>query len=214
VRIMKSASNKELPDPEFNHMGVPLPKLVFATNNQHKIDEAQAIVQGKLQLISLKEAGVEIEVDETETTFRGNAFLKAQAVWEITGLPCVADDSGLCVNALGGEPGVFSSRYAGEAGNHAKNNEKLLSELLGMADRSAYFTTVLCIVEMENTPIYIEGRVNGVILTQMQGKDGFGYDPLFCPEGENRSFAEMLASEKNAMSHRGRAFQSLMDYLR
>ncbi|MEY2938037.1 MAG: RdgB/HAM1 family non-canonical purine NTP pyrophosphatase [Bacteroidetes bacterium] len=195
-------------------MGVPLPKLVFATNNQHKIDEAQAIVQGKLQLISLKEAGVEIEVDETETTFRGNAFLKAQAVWEITGLPCVADDSGLCVNALGGEPGVFSSRYAGEAGNHAKNNEKLLSELLGKADRSAYFTTVLCIVGMENTPIYIEGRVNGVILTQMQGKDGFGYDPLFCPEGENRSFAEMLASEKNAMSHRGRAFQSLMDYLR
>jgi XTP/dITP diphosphohydrolase len=195
-------------------MGVPLPKLVFATNNQHKIDEAQAIVQGKLQLISLKEAGVEIEVDETETTFRGNAFLKAQAVWEITGLPCVADDSGLCVNALGGEPGVFSSRYAGEAGNHAKNNEKLLSELLGKADRSAYFTTVLCIVGMENTPIYIEGRVNGVILTQMQGKDGFGYDPLFCPEGENRSFAEMLASEKNAMSHRGCAFQSLMDYLR
>jgi XTP/dITP diphosphohydrolase len=195
-------------------MGVPLPKLVFATNNQHKIDEAQAIVQGKLQLISLKEAGVEIEVDETEKTFRGNAFLKAQAVWEITGLPCVADDSGLCVNALGGEPGVFSSRYAGEAGNHAKNNEKLLSELLGKADRSAYFTTVLCIVGMENTPIYIEGRVNGVILTQMQGKDGFGYDPLFCPEGENRSFAEMLASEKNAMSHRGRAFQSLMDYLR
>lgn len=191
-----------------------MPKLVFATNNQHKIDEAQAIVQGKLQLISLKEAGVEIEVDETETTFRGNAFLKAQAVWEITGLPCVADDSGLCVNALGGEPGVFSSRYAGEAGNHAKNNEKLLSELLGKADRSAYFTTVLCIVGMENTPIYIEGRVNGVILTQMQGKDGFGYDPLFCPEGENRSFAEMLASEKNAMSHRGRAFQSLMDYLR
>ena len=195
-------------------MGVPLPKLVFATNNQHKIDEAQAIVQCKLQLISLKEAGVEIEVDETETTFRGNAFLKAQAVWEITGLPCVADDSGLCVNALGGEPGVFSSRYAGEAGNHAKNNEKLLSELLGKADRSAYFTTVLCIVGMENTPIYLEGRVNGVILTQMQGKDGFGYDPLFCPEGENRSFAEMLASEKNAMSHRGRAFQSLMDYLR
>lgn len=191
-----------------------MPKLVFATNNQHKIDEAQAIVQGKLQLISLKEAGVEIEVDETETTFRGNAFLKAQAVWEITGLPCVADDSGLCVNALGGEPGVFSSRYAGEAGNHAKNNEKLLSELLGKADRSAYFTTVLCIVGMENTTIYIEGRVNGVILTQMQGKDGFGYDPLFCPEGENRSFAEMLASEKNAMSHRGRAFQSLMDYLR
>lgn len=214
MRIMKSASNKELPDPECNQMGVPLPKLVFATNNQHKIDEAQAIVQGKLQLISLKEAGVEIEVDETETTFRGNAFLKAQAVWEITGLPCVADDSGLCVNALGGEPGVFSSRYAGEAGNHAKNNEKLLSELLGKADRSAYFTTVLCIVGMENTPIYIEGRVNGVILTQMQGKDGFGYDPLFCPEGENRSFAEMLASEKNAMSHRGRAFQSLMDYLR
>jgi XTP/dITP diphosphohydrolase len=183
-------------------MGVELPTLVFATNNQHKIDEAQAIVQGKLHLISLKEAGVEIDVEETETTFRGNALLKAQAVWELTGLPCVADDSGLCVEALGGEPGVYSSRYAGEAGNHNKNNEKLLNEMLEKADRRAFFTTVLCLVGLEDTPIYIEGRVNGVILTEIQGQDGFGYDPLFCPDGEIRSFAEMSAAEKNAMSHR------------
>jgi XTP/dITP diphosphohydrolase len=194
-------------------MGVELPTLVFATNNQHKIDEAQAIVQGKLHLISLKEAGVEIDVEETETTFRGNALLKAQAVWELTGLPCVADDSGLCVEALGGEPGVYSSRYAGEAGNHNKNNEKLLREMLEKADRRAFFTTVLCLVGLEDTPIYIEGRVNGVILKEIQGQDGFGYDPLFCPDGEIRSFAEMSAAEKNAMSHRGRAFQSLMDFL-
>ena len=190
-----------------------LPTLVFATNNQHKIDEAQDIVKGKLKLISLKEAGVDIDVDETETTFRGNAWLKAQAVWELTGLPCVADDSGLCVEALGGEPGVYSSRYAGEAGNHTKNNEKLLCEMLEKADRRAFFTTVLCLVGLEDTPIYIEGRVNGVILTEIQGRDGFGYDPLFCPDGDNRSFAEMSAAEKNAMSHRGRAFQSLMEYL-
>ncbi len=194
-------------------MGIELPTLVFATNNQHKIDEAQDIVKGKLKLISLKEAGVDIDVDETETTFRGNAWLKAQAVWELTGLPCVADDSGLCVEALGGEPGVYSSRYAGEAGNHTKNNEKLLKEMDGKSDRRAFFTTVLCLVGLEDTPIYIEGRVNGVILREIQGQDGFGYDPLFCPDGEIRSFAEMSAAEKNAMSHRGRAFQSLMEYL-
>ena len=194
-------------------MGMELPTLVFATNNQHKIDEAQDIVKGKLKLISLKEAGVDIDVDETETTFRGNAWLKAQAVWELTGLPCVADDSGLCVEALGGEPGVYSSRYAGEAGNHTKNNEKLLCEMLEKADRRAFFTTVLCLVGLEDTPIYIEGKVNGVILREIQGRDGFGYDPLFCPDGDNRSFAEMSAAEKNAMSHRGRAFQSLMEYL-
>ena len=194
-------------------MGMELPTLVFATNNQHKIDEAQDIVKGKLKLISLKEAGVDIDVDETETTFRGNALLKAQAVWELTGLPCVADDSGLCVEALGGEPGVYSSRYAGEAGNHTKNNEKLLKEMEGKSDRRAFFTTVLCLVGLDDTPIYIEGRVNGVILREIQGRDGFGYDPLFCPDGDNRSFAEMSAAEKNAMSHRGRAFQSLMEYL-
>ncbi len=194
-------------------MGIELPTLVFATNNQHKIDEAQDIVKGKLKLISLKEAGVDIDVDETETTFRGNALLKAQAVWELTGLPCVADDSGLCVEALGGEPGVYSSRYAGEAGNHTKNNEKLLKEMEGKSDRRAFFTTVLCLVGLDDTPIYIEGRVNGVILREIQGRDGFGYDPLFCPDGDNRSFAEMWAAEKNAMSHRGRAFQSLMEYL-
>ena len=194
-------------------MGIELPTLVFATNNQHKIDEAQDIVKGKLKLISLKEAGVDIDVDETETTFRGNAWLKAQAVWELTGLPCVADDSGLCVEALGGEPGVYSSRYAGEAGNHTKNNEKLLKEMDGKSDRRAFFTTVLCLVGLDDTPIYIEGKVNGVILREIQGRDGFGYDPLFCPDGDNRSFAEMSAAEKNAMSHRGRAFQSLMEYL-
>ncbi len=194
-------------------MGIELPTLVFATNNQHKIDEAQDIVKGKLKLISLKEAGVDIDVDETETTFRGNAWLKAQAVWELTGLPCVADDSGLCVEALGGEPGVYSSRYAGEAGNHTKNNEKLLKEMEGKSDRRAFFTTVLCLVGLDDTPLYIEGRVNGVILREIQGRDGFGYDPLFCPDGDNRSFAEMSAAEKNAMSHRGRAFQSLMECL-
>ncbi len=194
-------------------MGVELQTLVFATNNQHKIDEAQAIVQGKLHLISLKEAGVDIDVDETETTFRGNALLKAEAVWALTGLPCVADDSGLCVESLEGEPGVYSSRYAGEAGNHNKNNEKLLRVMLGKADRRAFFITVLCLVGFDDTPTYIEGRVNGVILTEIQGRDGFGYDPLFCPDGETRSFAEMSAAEKNVMSHRGRAFQSLMEYL-
>ncbi|MEN9317985.1 MAG: hypothetical protein RL712_555, partial [Bacteroidota bacterium] len=118
-------------------------RLVFATNNAHKIEEAQAIVAGKLQLISLKEAGIEIDVDETGTTFHENAYLKAKAIYDVSGLPCVADDSGLCVEALGGAPGVYSARYAGEPVNHAANNHKLLNALALETNREACFKTVL-----------------------------------------------------------------------
>lgn len=190
-------------------------KLVFATNNAHKIEEAQSIVAGKLQLISLREAGFDIEVDETGSTFYENAFLKAQAVYEATGLPCVADDSGLCVDALDGAPGVYSARYAGEPVNHSANNVKLLSALEGEKDRGASFRTVLCVMGLAGStrPLYFEGKVEGDILLEASGTEGFGYDPIFRPKGFSKTFAEMFAHEKNALSHRGKAFEQLMAFL-
>lgn len=197
-------------------------KWVFATNNSHKISEAQAIVGTNMNLVSLREAGIDIDVEETATTFESNALLKAQAVFELTGMPCVADDSGLCVNALNGAPGVYSARYGGEPVNHAKNNEKLLSEMQGVQDRRAQFKTVLCVVGLPKMlgggselyePLFFEGVVAGEILTVMNGAEGFGYDPLFRPEGYEQTFAEMLAEQKNALSHRGKAFFELMRFL-
>lgn len=191
-------------------------QLVFATNNAHKIEEAQAIVEGRLTLISLKEAGFDIEVDETGNTFFENAYLKAKAVFDATGLPCVADDSGLCVDALGGLPGVHSARYAGLPVNHTANNDKLLHALHGVEDRGASFRTVLCVVGLlhnETWPLYFEGRVDGSIGNSLGGTLGFGYDPLFTPTGCHRTFAEMGSEEKNGMSHRGNAFKQLMRYL-
>lgn len=197
-------------------------KWVFATNNSHKISEAQAIVGTNMNLVSLREAGIDIDVEETGTTFESNALLKAQAVFELTGMPCVADDSGLCVNALNGAPGVYSARYGGEPVNHAKNNEKLLSEMQGVQDRRAQFKTVLCVVGLPKMlgggselyePLFFEGVVAGEILTVMNGAEGFGYDPLFRPEGYEQTFAEMLAEQKNALSHRGKAFFELMRFL-
>jgi XTP/dITP diphosphohydrolase len=197
-------------------------KWVFATNNSHKISEAQAIVGTNLNLISLQEAGIDIDVDETGTTFEANALLKAQAIFELTGMPCVADDSGLCVNALNGAPGVYSARYGGEPVNHRTNNEKLLTEMQGVQDRRAQFKTVLCVVGLPKMlgggselyqPLFFEGVVAGEILTVMNGAEGFGYDPLFRPEGYEQTFAEMLAEQKNALSHRGKAFFELMRFL-
>ncbi len=191
-------------------------RLVFATNNAHKIEEAQAIVAGKLQLISLKEAGIEIDVDETGTTFHENAYLKAKAIYDVSGLPCVADDSGLCVEALGGAPGVYSARYAGEPVNHAANNHKLLNALALETNREACFKTVLCVVGLEgcgDRPLYFEGKVDGAIVGEGVGDEGFGYDPIFRPHGYPKTFAQMLASEKNALSHRARAFEGLMGFL-
>ncbi len=190
--------------------------LVFATNNAHKIEEAQAIVSGRLNLISLREAGVDIDVDETGLTFFENAYLKAQAVFLATGQPCVADDSGLCVDFLNGAPGVFSARYAGEPVNHEANNSKLLRALQGVTNRKASFKTVLCVVGLEgseNRPLFFEGEVAGEILMSPDGAQGFGYDPIFQPHGFDVSFAQMRPEQKNALSHRGNAFKMLMRYL-
>ncbi len=194
---------------------VAITRLVFATNNAHKIEEAQAIVAGKLQLISLKEAGFDIDVDETGSTFHENAYLKAQAVFEATGLPCVADDSGLCVDVLNGAPGVYSARYAGEPVSHSANNVKLLAALEGEEYRNASFRTVLCVMglDVSQRPLYFEGKVDGEILKQASGSDGFGYDPIFQPKGFVNTFAEMSAQQKNALSHRGKAFEQLMSFL-
>lgn len=190
--------------------------LVFATNNAHKIEEAQAIVSGRLNLISLREAGIDIDVDETGLTFFENAYLKARAVFLATGQPCVADDSGLCVDFLNGAPGVFSARYAGEPVNHEANNTKLLQALQGVTNRKASFKTVLCVVGLEgseNRPLFFEGEVAGEILMSPDGAQGFGYDPIFQPHGFDVSFAQMRPEQKNALSHRGNAFKMLMRYL-
>lgn len=189
---------------------------LFATNNSHKIEEAQSILMGFAQINSPKQLGIEIEVDETADSFQGNALLKATAFHKATGLPCFADDSGLCVNHLNGAPGIHSARYAqtdGQPVDHAANNQKLLLELKHASDRSAYFITVICAVGFTAEPVFFEGRVYGTINTELKGSKGFGYDPLFVPEGFEQTFAELGESVKNTLSHRSRALLEMKAFL-
>ena len=187
---------------------------IFATNNAHKLVEAKDIFSNFAQIISLQEIGFNEDVDETEDSFKGNALLKAQAVFQKTGLPCFADDSGLCVDALDGRPGVKSARYAKETGpvDHALNNQKLLHELSGIDDRSACFKTVICAVGFESEPIFFEGVVYGQIATELRGSDGFGYDPLFIPQNYHETFAELGSVIKNTLSHRWMAMDNMKKY--
>ncbi len=209
---MKNASNKErcAALKLMNDM-YSIPKWVFCTHNQHKIKEAQEIVADKISLMSLSEVDFFEEVEETGNTFKENAFLKANAVWEATGLPCVADDSGLCVAALNHAPGIYSSRYAGIPVNHQANIDKVLANLSGVPNREAYFITVLCIIGVLEQPIYVEGKIFGSITDAVAGFGGFGYDSIFKPKGYDLTFAEMNADAKNEISHRALAFKALLD---
>jgi XTP/dITP diphosphohydrolase len=184
---------------------------IFATNNAHKLDEAKDIFNGFAEIISLQEIGFHDEVEETEDSFKGNALLKAQAVFQKTGLPCFADDSGLCVDALDGKPGVKSARYANETGpvDHALNNQKLLQNLSGVENRNACFKTVICAVGFEPEPLFFEGIVYGQITTELKGNDGFGYDPLFVPQNYHETFAELGSVIKNTLSHRWMAMEHM-----
>ena len=184
---------------------------IFATNNAHKLDEAKDIFNGFAEIISLQEIGFHDEVEETEDSFKGNALLKAQAVFQKTGLPCFADDSGLCVDALDGKPGVKSARYANETGpvDHALNNQKLLQNLSGVENRNACFKTVICAVGFETEPLFFEGIVYGQITTELKGNDGFGYDPLFVPQNYHETFAELGSVIKNTLSHRWMAMEHM-----
>lgn len=189
-------------------------KIVFATNNAHKLDELRSIVAGRIELLSLADIGCTEDIPETADTIAGNALIKARYVAGRYGCECFADDTGLEVVALGGEPGVRSARYAGGAGHDSKANmELLLHNLQGVDERTARFRTVIALVGTDESERLFEGVVEGEILTTPAGDGGFGYDPLFRPQGWDRTFAQATADEKNAVSHRGRAVRKLLDHL-
>lgn len=186
--------------------------LVFATNNKHKLHEVREMLAGVVEIKSLAEMGLEGDIPETADTLQGNAQQKAEWVWQRTQLDCFADDTGLEVDALDGAPGVYSARYAGEHCSFDDNIDKLLAALEGKTNRKADFRTVICLME-DGKPRFFEGRVDGCILTERYGKEGFGYDPVFMPDHFAVSFAEMPLEVKNKISHRGRAVAQLVDYL-
>lgn len=188
-------------------------KLVFATNNAHKLEEIRAILAGTMQVLSLKDIGCEADIPETADTLEGNARLKAEYIYHHYGLDCFADDTGLEVEALNGAPGVYSARYAGGEGHDSEANmRKLLANLEGETNRNARFRTAICLIEGGKEHLF-EGIVNGSIATHKQGASGFGYDPLFVPQGYSQTFAQMGNEEKNRISHRARAVQALCQYL-
>lgn len=190
-------------------------KLIIASNNAHKVQEIKQILAGKFEeMLSLREAGVTHETIEDGSTFAENALKKAREIAELTGCAAIADDSGLCVKALDGAPGIFSARYAGECTEHTTdeaNNLLLLKNLKGKTDRSAYFICTVALVYPDGREVLAEGYMHGSIIDTPRGASGFGYDPLFLPEGESRTAAELSDSEKNAISHRGRAFAALLN---
>ena len=183
-------------------------KIVFATNNAHKLSEVSAVLGNAFELVTLREVGITEDIPETGATLDENASIKARYVYERTGLNCFADDTGLEVEALGGAPGVHSARYATDGHDFAANNRKLLRELEGKVNRKARFRTVISLI-VDGVERQVEGIVEGEITISESGAEGFGYDPLFMPEGYDRTFAEMSAEEKNAISHRGRAVKNL-----
>lgn len=189
-------------------------KLVFATNNAHKLDEIRAILGDRVEVLSLKDIHCEADIPETADTLEGNAALKAEYIYKNYGLDCFADDTGLEVEVLGGAPGVYSARYAGGEGHDSEANmKKLLVELEGKTNRKAQFRTAICLIEGGMEHLF-EGVVKGEIIEKKRGCSGFGYDPVFVPEGYTETFAEMGNEEKNKISHRARATQKLCDYLK
>lgn len=193
-------------------MDTQLPKIVFATNNAHKLEEARALAEGSFEILSLAQIGCHDDIPETADTLEGNALIKARWVKERYGFDCFADDTGLMVDALGGAPGVYSARYAGEHCTPADNIRLLLGNLEGMADRKARFTTVIALILGDKTEIF-SGSVEGTIASEPHGTNGFGYDPVFIADESGLPFAEMTAEAKNAISHRGRAMRKLIDFL-
>ncbi len=187
-------------------------KLVFATNNLHKLREVQEMLSNSIEVLSLKDIGCFEEIEETENTLEGNAKLKADYITQKYGFDCFADDTGLEVEALNGKPGVYSARYAGEHGNAEKNMEKLLIELQNKSSRKAKFRTIIAL-NLRNKQYLFEGICNGKILNEKTGIKGFGYDPIFKPSNASCSFAEMSSEEKNIISHRGIAIHELVQFL-
>lgn len=187
-------------------------KIVFATNNAHKLDEVRQVVGQKFEVVSLRECGITEDIPENEPTLEGNALAKARYIYARTGLDCFADDTGLEVDALGGEPGVRSARYATDGHDDEANKRLLLERMAGAKSRAAQFRTAVALILGGEEHLF-EGVVRGTISTSQQGEEGFGYDPLFVPDGYTSTFAQMSAEEKNAISHRGRAVRKLAEFL-
>lgn len=191
-----------------------MPKtIVFATNNQHKLEEVQALLPQGIELLSLAQMDIFDDIPETGATLEANALQKARYVYAITRCSCFADDTGLEVEALGNAPGVLSARYAGPQKDSQDNMRKLLHELQGAQSRRARFRTVIALIDDAGREFLFEGEVCGQIIEHQQGTDGFGYDPIFQPDGHTATFAQMPLELKNSISHRGRAVQQLVEFL-
>ena len=188
-------------------------EIIFATNNAHKLAEVQAVLGDGFRLLTPRECGIDEDIPETQPTLEGNASQKAHYLYDRTGHNCFADDTGLEVYALDGAPGVHSARYATDGHDFAANNRLLLSNMSDKADRRARFRTVISLI-LDGSEYLFEGIVEGRIAHQPSGAEGFGYDPLFIPDGYDKTFAEMTADEKNAVSHRGRAVRKLEEFLK
>jgi XTP/dITP diphosphohydrolase len=186
--------------------------LVFATNNKHKLEELQSILGNKIKLLSLKDINCHEEIPEEQPTLEGNAKQKSTYVFERYGYSCFADDTGLEIEALDGEPGVYSARYAGEEKSAEANMEKVLKKLAKIKNRNARFRTVISLI-IDGEEKQFEGIVEGEIIQNKRGGSGFGYDPIFQPKGFKETFAEMNLEDKNKISHRGRAVKELIQYL-
>jgi XTP/dITP diphosphohydrolase len=188
-------------------------KLVFATNNKHKLQEVRDIVGDRVEVLSLADIDCHDDIPETADTLQGNALIKARHIYEKYGLDCFADDTGLEVEAIDGAPGVYSARYAGEECDSEANMRKLLENLTGKTNRNAQFRTVIALI-INGDEMLFNGIVKGTIATEKKGDSGFGYDPVFVPEGYSESFAQMSGEMKNSMSHRFRATRQLADFLK
>ncbi len=188
-------------------------KLVFATNNDHKLRELKEILSSEFELLSLNDIGCDDDIPETGTTLEANAAQKSFYIWDKYGIDCFADDTGLEIEALGNEPGVYSARYAGEGRSATDNMVKVLAKMGNETNRKARFRCVISLI-IGGKENQFEGIVEGEILAEKHGEAGFGYDPIFMPHGFNQSFAEMSANDKNRISHRGRAVMKLVDYLK
>ena len=187
-------------------------KLCFATNNHHKLEEVMAILGESIPLLTLREIGCEEDLSETQETIAGNAYQKAKYVWDEYNFPCFADDTGLEVAALGGAPGVYSARYAGPQRSSDDNIDLLLKNLDGQTHREAQFRTVISLVMPQGEWMF-EGIVEGIILQERRGSEGFGYDPVFLPKGTWKTLAQMTMEEKNSISHRAIAVKKLAEFL-
>jgi XTP/dITP diphosphohydrolase len=186
--------------------------LIFATNNRNKVAEIQSLVGPNFTIIPLKEAGIDIDIPEPHDQLEANALEKAMTIFNMTQQNCFSEDTGLEILALDGAPGVKSARYAGENCNPQANIDLVLSKMTGVENRTAQFRTVICLI-WENQTYYFEGICKGQILNNMQGENGFGYDPIFVPDGASKSFANMTMEEKNTYSHRKKAVTQLFEFL-